>query len=76
MYNLVVPECVNIEIAPELHVSTNGINSDPLTQFGVVFAALITIWTTARQAAFQTGNSQRRPPSAAELHSQTQQEED
>jgi class 3 adenylate cyclase len=38
---IVVPDCVDIAVATELHVSSHGINSDPLTQFAIVFAALI-----------------------------------
>jgi hypothetical protein len=38
---VVVQDCVDITEATELHASTDGINSDPLTQFAVVFAALI-----------------------------------
>jgi hypothetical protein len=38
---IVVPDCTDVKIATELHISTDGINSDPLTQFAVVFAALI-----------------------------------
>ena len=38
---VVVQDCVDIEEATELHASTDGINSDPLVQFSIVFASLI-----------------------------------
>ena len=41
LHHFVVPECVDSTIGKELHDITDGINSDPLTQFAVVFAAVI-----------------------------------
>ena len=38
---VVVQDCVDVDEATELHASTDGINSDPLVQFSIVFASLI-----------------------------------
>jgi hypothetical protein len=38
---IVVPDVVDLSMATELHVSTGGINSEPLTQFALVFSALV-----------------------------------
>jgi hypothetical protein len=38
---IVVPNCMDVKVATERHISTDGINSDPLTQFAVIFSALI-----------------------------------
>ena len=38
---IVVPEVINEGLAEELHSMTDGINSDPLAHFAVIFSALI-----------------------------------
>ena len=41
LHRFIHPECEDVEVAKELHEITDGINSDPLTQFAVVFSALV-----------------------------------
>jgi hypothetical protein len=41
LHRIVVPEAVNEGLAEELHSMTDGINSDPLAHFAVIFASLI-----------------------------------
>lgn len=38
---IVVPDVTDISTATDLHVTTDGINSEPLVQFALVFAALV-----------------------------------
>jgi hypothetical protein len=39
LHRFIDPECDDVKMAEELHDLTDGINSDPLTQFAVVFSA-------------------------------------
>ena len=38
---IIIPECLDVRICEELHVTTDGINTCPLTQFAVILAALV-----------------------------------